>query len=44
MKYLRQTLTYTALSIVLMIVGSIGYMVSEGWNFMGVLVGCWLNF
>jgi len=34
MDYLRQTLTYTALSIVLMLVGSMGYMVIEDWNFM----------
>lgn len=34
MNYLRQTLISIGLSIVLMGVGSAGYMIIEGWNFM----------
>ena len=32
MNYLRQTLTYAFLTIVLIITGSLGYMVIEGWG------------
>ena len=34
MNYLRQTLTFTLLAILLIIAGSVGYMVIEGWSFM----------
>ena len=34
MHYLRQTLISIALSVVLMGIGSAGYMAIEGWNFM----------
>lgn len=34
MNYLRQTILYIALMMLLMAVGSTGYMVLEGWNFM----------
>jgi voltage-gated potassium channel len=37
MKYLRHTVTFTALSIALMMVGSFGYMIIEGWSFMDSL-------
>ena len=34
MNYLRQTLTYAFLTIILIVGGSLGYMAIEGWNFM----------
>ncbi|MCG6893201.1 MAG: potassium channel protein [Desulfobacteraceae bacterium] len=37
MEYLRQTVIFAALSIVLMMVGSFGYMIIEGWGFMDSL-------